>query len=149
VRGRPPDGLVMQRWWNAGEPGQRTWVGRCERWEAPVKDGGHVACGFEVASAGGYQQVAEWVLSSFGRQREQVGSQGWPGGFGGESGDVLVGLVELCDGLGSNELFDCDVEAVGVALDRLEEAGRWVVELAQRGGGGDRRFIAVDEPPRV
>jgi hypothetical protein len=29
-----------------------------------------------------------------------VGSEGWPGGFGGEAGDVLVGLVELCDGLG-------------------------------------------------
>jgi hypothetical protein len=65
-------------------------------------------------------QVAEWVLTSFGRQREQVGSEGWPGGFSGESGEVLVGLVELCDGLGSNELFGCDMEAVGVALDRLE-----------------------------
>ncbi len=28
-------------------------------------------------------------------------------------------MVELCDGLGSEELFGCDVEAVGVALDRL------------------------------
>ena len=35
----------------------------------------------EVASAGGCQQVAEWVLTGFGRQGEQVGSQGWPGGF--------------------------------------------------------------------
>ena len=73
---------------------------------------------------------------------EQVGSQGRPGGFGGESGDVLVGLVELCDGLGSDELFGCDVEAVGVALDRLEKPGRWIVEFAQQGAGGDRRFIA-------
>ena len=80
--------------------------------------------------AGGCQQVAERVLSSFGRQGEQVGSQGRPGGFGGESGDVLVGLVELCDGLGSDELFGCDVEAVGVALDRLEKPGGWVAQLA-------------------
>ena len=135
----------MQRWWNAREPGQRTWVDRRERWEAPVEDGGHVAGGSEVASGGGCQQVAEWVLSSFGREGEQVGSQGWPGGFSGESGDVLVGLVELCDGLGSDELFGCDVEAVGVALDRLEEPGRWVVELAQQGAGGDRRFIAGED----
>jgi hypothetical protein len=60
------------------------------------------------------------VLTSFGREGEQVGSDAGPGGFVGESGDVLVGLVELCDGLGSEELFGCDVEAVGVALDRLE-----------------------------
>ena len=141
----PPDGMVIQRWWNAREPGQRTWVGRCERWEAPVEDGGHVACGFEVASSGGCQHVAEWVLSSFGREGEQVNSQGWPGGFGGESGEVRVGLVGFCDGLGSEGLFGCDVEAVGVALDRLEEPGRWVVELAQQGGAGDGRFVAGDD----
>ncbi len=135
----------MERWWNAREPGQRTWVGRRELWEAPVEDGGHVACGSEVASAGGCQQVAEWMLTGFGREGEQVGSQGWPGGFVGESGDVLVGLVELCDGLGSDELFGCDVEAVGVALDRLEQPGRWIVELAQHGAGGDRRFIAGED----
>ena len=29
-------------------------------------------------------------------------------------------MVELCDGLGSDQLFGRDVEAVGVALDRLE-----------------------------
>jgi hypothetical protein len=33
---------------------------------------------------------------------------------------ALVGLVELCDGLGSDQLFGCDVEAVGAALDRLQ-----------------------------
>ena len=70
------------------------------------------------------------------------GLAGRPGGFIGDSGDVLVGAVELCDGLGSDELFGCNVEAVGVALDRLEEPGRWVVELAQQAAGGDGRFIA-------
>ena len=39
---------------------------------------------------------------------------------GGESRDVPVGLVAFCDGLGSDESLGCDVEAVGVALDRLE-----------------------------
>jgi hypothetical protein len=113
-----PDGMVMQqRWWNAGEPRQRTWVVRCQLWEAPVEDGGQVARGFEVASAGRCQHVAQWVLSGFGRQREQSCPQGRPSRFVGESGDKLIGLVELCDGLGSEELFGCDVEAVGVALD--------------------------------
>jgi hypothetical protein len=60
----------MQPCWNAWKPGQRPWVGRCELWEAPVEDGGHVAGGSEVASAGGCQQVAEWVLLGFGGQRE-------------------------------------------------------------------------------
>ena len=59
-----PDGMGTQRWWNAREPGQRTWVGRRELWEPPVEDGGHVACGPEVSSAGGRcQQVMEWVRS--------------------------------------------------------------------------------------
>jgi hypothetical protein len=46
------------------------------------------------------QQVAERVLSSLRRQVEEAGSEDWPGGFSGKSGEVLVGLVELCDGLG-------------------------------------------------
>jgi hypothetical protein len=50
----PSDGMVMQRWWNVREPGQRTWVGRRELWEAPVEDGAHVACGREIATAGGF-----------------------------------------------------------------------------------------------
>jgi hypothetical protein len=119
-----PNGIGKQRWWDAREPGQRTWVGRRGLWEAPVKAGGHVAGSAEVSSEGGCQQVAERVFTGFGRQREQVGSEGWPGGLRGESGDVLVGVVELSDALGSNELFGCDVEAVGVALDRLEKLDR-------------------------
>jgi hypothetical protein len=99
----------------------------------------------EVASGGRSQHVAQWVLSSFGREREQVGPQRRPSRFVGESGDVLVGMVELRHGLGSEELLGCDVEAVGVALDRLEQPGRWVVEVAQHGAGGDRRFISGDD----
>jgi hypothetical protein len=140
-----PHAISMQRWCNAREPGQRTWVARCELWEAPVEDGGHVACCVEVSSGDGCQQVAEWVFTGFGRQREQVASEAWSGGFGGESGNVLVGLVEFCDGLGSDVLFGCDVEAVGVALDRLEEPGRWLVEFVQHCAGGDRRFVAGED----
>jgi hypothetical protein len=109
------------------EPGQRTWVGRRGLWEAPVENGGHIAGRVEVASAGCCQHVAERVFTSFGRQREQVGSESRPSRFSGESGEVVVGLVELCDRLGPEELFGCDVGAVGVALHRLEEPGRWVV----------------------
>jgi hypothetical protein len=129
----------LERWWNARQPGQRTWVGSRERCEPPVEDGSHVACGSKIASAGGCQHVAEWVLTSFGRNVEQMCPQSWPGGFGGESGDVVVGLVELCDGLWSNALFGRDVETVGVALDGLVEPGRWVVQarpakvLAEKG----------------
>src|SRR4029450_10204455 len=97
----------MQRFWNAREPGQRTWVGIGEQCEPPVEDGGHVVCGSEVASAGGCQPVQAWVFAGFGGEGEQVSSEGWPGGLGGESGEVLVGLVELSDGLGSNGAFGC------------------------------------------
>src|SRR4029453_15048606 len=142
----PPARMATERFWNAWEPGQRTWVDRCERWEAPVEDGGHVAGSAEVASAGGRcQQVAEWMLLGFGREGEQVCPQGRPGGFSGESREVQIGMVKLRHGLGSDELFGCDVEAVGVALNRLEEPGRWIVELAQHGAGGDGRLIAGDD----
>jgi hypothetical protein len=33
----------------------------------------------------------------------------------------------------------------GVALDRVEEPARWVVELAQHGVGGDRRVVAGED----
>ena len=72
-----------------------------------------------------------------------MGSEGWPGGFSGEPGDVLVGLVKLCDGLGSDKLLGCDVEAVGVALNCLEKLGRWIV--GRRGAGGDRSFTAAED----
>src|SRR4029453_18390737 len=123
----PPYRMGMQRFWNAREPRQRTWVGIGEQCEPPVEDGGHVVCGLQVASAGGCQQVQEWVFTGCGGEGEQVSSEGWPGGLGGESRYVLVGLVELGHGLGSQELFGCDVEAVGVALDRLGKPDRWVV----------------------
>ena len=118
-----PDGIGVEPWWNARQPGQRTRVGGRERGEAPVEDGRRIACGSNIASAGSCQQVAKRVFTSFGRKGDQMSSEGGPGGFTGESGDVLVGLVELCDGLGSEELFGCHVQPVGVALDRLEKAG--------------------------
>jgi hypothetical protein len=132
----------MEDWWNAREPGQRTWVGRRERGEAPVEHGRLIICGSQVASAGGCQHMTEGMFTGFGGQGEQVGSQGGPAGFGGESGNVLVGLVELRHGLGTDELFGCHVEAVGVALDRLEKPDRWVVQPAQNSAGGERRFVA-------
>jgi hypothetical protein len=113
-----------------GSQGRRTWVGRREFWEAPAKDGGHVACGSEVASCGGLSACGGAGAVRFVRQREQLGPQSWPNRLVGE---VLVGLVELCDGLGSDELFGCDVEAIGVALDLLQQPRRWVVELARQG----------------
>ena len=85
------------------------------------------------------------MLAGFGRQGDQVGSQGWPAGFSGESGNVLVDLVQLCHGLGSEELFGGQVQSVGVAPDRLEKPGRWVVEFAQHAAGGDRGFIACND----
>ena len=40
----PPDRMGMEHLWNAREPGQRTLADRREFWEAPIEDGGHVAC---------------------------------------------------------------------------------------------------------
>jgi len=124
-----PGGIGMKRFWNAREPREWAWVGG-ELWEAPVEDSCHLAGSAKVASAGSCQQLAEWMFTGFGGEGEQVGSQGWPRGFSGESGNVVVSPVELCNGVGSEELFGCDVQAVGVALDRLEKPDRRVVEFA-------------------
>ncbi len=93
----------------------------CQRCEAPVEDGGHVAGGAEVSSSGGCLQVAQWVLTGFGRQGEQVCSQGRPGRFAGEPGNELVDSVERRHGLRSDEVFGGDVQAVGVALNGIVE----------------------------
>jgi hypothetical protein len=89
--------------------------------------------------------VAEWVLTGFGRECEQMGSQAWPCGFGGESGDVPIGLVELGQGLWSDELFGREVEGVGVTLDGVVQAGGGVVEFAQLGGGGGGGVVAGED----
>jgi hypothetical protein len=89
--------------------------------------------------------VAQRVLSSLRRQVEEVGSDGRPSGFGGEPGDVLVGLVKLSDDPGSDELFGRYVQAVRVALNRLKKPPGWIVQLAQHGVGGDRRFITSED----
>ena len=125
----------MKGWWNARQPGQRTWVGRRERCEAPVQHGRHIISGSKVASAGGYQQVAERMFTGFGREGEQVGSEAGPGGISGESGNVLVGLVELCDRLGSEELFGCHMKAVGVTPDGRTQPGSRVAPFFQQSGG--------------
>jgi hypothetical protein len=96
--------MGVERFWYAREPGQRTWVDRRQRWEAPLDDGGHVAGTAEVSSGGGCLQVAERVFTGLRREGEQLGSQSRPGRFSGESGEVVVNLVELCDGLPAEEL---------------------------------------------
>ena len=49
-----PGGMVLNRVWNVWEPGQRSCFGCRECCEAPVEDGGHVSCGREIATAGGF-----------------------------------------------------------------------------------------------
>ena len=86
-----PNVMIMKRCRNAGKPGQRSWVNGCGLREAPVEDSGHVFGGAEISSSGGCQEVEEWVLTGFGRQREQVCSEGRPRRLAGEFGDDLVG----------------------------------------------------------
>ena len=131
-----PNGMIMKRFRNAGKPGQRSWVGGCGLWEAPVEYGGHVAGGMEFSSGGGCLQVEEWVLTGLSRQGEQVCSEGRPRRLAGEFGDDLVGLaVEHLNDLGANQLLGRDMEPVGVALDGVEQPGSRVAEFSQQRGG--------------
>jgi len=67
-----PKRMIMKRFRYAGKPGQRSWVGRCGVWEAPVQYGGHVSCCVEFATGGGCVQVEEWVLTGLRRQPEEM-----------------------------------------------------------------------------
>ena len=77
------------------------------------------------------------MLAGFGGEVDQVSPEGWPGGFVGEAGQVLVDAVEFGQGSWSEKLFGGCAEAIGVALHSVEEAGGWVVELPKQAAGGD------------
>src|SRR5215203_3019614 len=85
------------------------------------------------------------MLAGFGGEVDQVSPEGWPGGFVGEVGQVLVDAIKFGQGSWSQKLFGGDVEAIGVALHSVEEAGGWVVELPKQAAGGDRRLIAGED----
>jgi len=113
--------MIMKRFWYAGKPRQRSRVGSCGVWEAPVEYGGHVFCGVEFSSGGGCVQVEEWVLTGLRSQSEQVRSERRPGRFAGEFGDDLVGVaIEHLNDLGANEVLGRDMEPVGIALNGVE-----------------------------
>ena len=69
-------------------------------------------------------------------------------GFGRQARDVLVNVVKVGDSLRSDGLLGGEVEAVGVTLNGIEQPGRWVLELAQQGAGGDRHLIAGHDLPQ-
>jgi hypothetical protein len=85
------------------------------------------------------------VLPGLGHQREQGCSEGRPGGLARDFRDDLVGLaVERLNDLKSDELLDCHLEPVGVALDGVDRPRGWVAELAQ---GDEEVGIAAGQDP--
>ena len=128
--------------WDARQPWQRLVIGCLGLGKSPVEDGGHVASGGEVAASSSIVEMAERVVAGFGGEVEEVGSEGGPGWFVGEAGDVLVDRVEVGNNLGSDEVFGGDVEAVGVALDSGEQPGGRVMEFPQGRRGGGRCVVA-------
>ena len=137
-----PDRIDLQSGWDARHPWQRPVIGCRGLRKSPVEDGGHVASGGEVAAKSSIVKMAERVVAGLGGEVEEVGSEGRPGRFAGEAGDVLVDRVEVGNNLGPEELFGGGVEAVGVALDSVEQPGGRVVEFTQGRGGGGRRVVA-------
>jgi hypothetical protein len=88
-------------------------------------------------------EVEEWMLTGFGRQREQACSEGWPRRLVREFRDDVVGLaVERVNDLWSDELLGCHLEAVGVALDGVEQLRGWVAEPAEECCGRGRGVVA-------
>jgi hypothetical protein len=64
--------MIMERLRYARKPRQRSWVGGCGLWEAPVEHGDDVAGGVEFSSGGGCLEVEEWMLTSVSGQCEEV-----------------------------------------------------------------------------
>ena len=132
-----PNGMIMERFRDAGKPGKRPWVSGCGFWEAPVQHGGHVCCGVEFATGGRCVQVEEWVLTGLRRQGEQVCPQGRPGRLVGEVGarPGRLGLSSISTMLGSEELLGGHMKAVGVTLDGVIQPGSRVAAFSQQRGG--------------
>jgi hypothetical protein len=55
-----PNGMIMERFWNAGKPRKRPWVSGCGLLEAPVQHGGHVSCRVKFAIGCRCLQLVEW-----------------------------------------------------------------------------------------
>ena len=142
VDASPQTGLICSR---TGMSGATTAAARDrlpQSQEVAVKDGGHVASGGEVTAKSSIVEMAERVVAArFGGEVEEMGSQGGPGRFAGEPGNVLVDPVEVGNNLGSEEVFGGGVKAVGVPLDSVEQPGSRITELTQgrRGGGRANR----------
>ena len=101
-----PNVMIMERLRYARKPRQRSWVGGCGLWEAPVEHGYHVAGGVEFSSGGGCLEVEEWMLTSVSCQCEEVCSKCGPRWLAGEVGDDLVGVaVECSNDLGADEVL--------------------------------------------
>jgi hypothetical protein len=124
-----PDRIDLKSGGDARQPWQRPMIECRSLRKAPVKDGGHVASAGEIASLSSIVEMTERVLARFCGEVEDMGSQGGPRRFAGEAGDVAVDPVELGNNLRSEEVFGGGVEAVGVALDSVEQPGGRVVEF--------------------
>jgi hypothetical protein len=97
---------------------------------------GHVFNRAEIPPECGFIEVEEWVLTSFGRQGEQVCSEGRPRRLAGERGDDLVGLaIEHLNNLGADQLLGRDMEPVGVALNGVEQPDSRVAEFSEQCAG--------------
>jgi hypothetical protein len=132
-----PERIDLESGRDARQPWQRPVIGCRGLRKSPVEDSGDVASGGEVAAARSIVEMAERVVAGFDCEVEEMGSESRPGRFAGEAGDVLADRIEVGNNLGSEEVFGGGVEAVGVALDSVEQPGGRVIEFTQgrRGGG--------------
>jgi hypothetical protein len=81
-------------------------------------------------------EVDGWVHTGFSRQREQVCSKGRPRRLADEvRNDLVRQAVKRVNDLGSEELLDCHLEPVGVALDRIMKPRGWVAQSAKKRRG--------------
>jgi hypothetical protein len=105
-------------------------------WEAPVQDGGDVFSRAEIPPECGFMEVDERVFAGLCCQGDEVGSQGRPGGFLGDVRYDLIGsAVERIHNCGSDDSFSGGLQAIGVALDRINQPGRRVAKSAEKRRG--------------
>jgi hypothetical protein len=111
-------------------------VGGSRFWEAPVQDGSHIFSRAEIPPECGFIEVNERMFAGLCGQSDEVGSQGRPPRFVGDVRyDLLGSAIERLHNCGPDDLLSGGVQAIGVALDRITQPGRWVAKSAEERRG--------------
>jgi hypothetical protein len=114
--------------------------------QPPIHDGGPVVGGAEFPAAGDCRELGDRVGAVRGKQ-QQMGAEGGPGRFVGETGHNLLGRdIQRLHDFPSGQVFGGHLEGVDVLAGGVCEPDGRVMLVALQGGGGQGRIVAGQDP---